>query len=321
MGRRSRHTAKTGDKSLYKSRPTPAQTTRRGDGLDSDDDPTYDEVDRYHNRREEESMMRLDDDDDDDDSAPDDGITTNREGVFDLGMGGSSDEDDYDESDHDEGGAGFEQRQAPSRDALASEDDDSDEDDDEGDEERDETKRVFHWGAKKQDYYHGDTADLEIGQDVEDAYLEEEAGREVEKARLDAMEEGDFMLDGEGEGDVGDEDEESDGEKPSKKLQGKKKKRESTSDDKKGDRNAVETIQSVKNPKMMEKLSKKEKLRLLKVSHPELLPLVDHFRGPVKELLETTLVAGGALLKNGSAKEAEVRAIIAEHLFHYVCWT
>lgn len=62
----------------------------------------------------------------------------------------------------------------------------------------------------------------------------------------------------------------------------------------------------------MEKLSKKEKLKLIKFQHPELLPLVSHFRGPVEELMESTLVAGGALLKNGGiggvglGKEAEV---------------
>ena len=40
-------------------------------------------------------------------------------------------------------------------------------------------------------YYHGNTADLEI----EQAYLEEAAGREAKKARLKALAAADFMLD------------------------------------------------------------------------------------------------------------------------------
>ena len=38
---------------------------------------------------------------------------------------------------------------------------------------------------KKRGYYLEDTADLEIGQDEEDAELEEEAGREIDRARLE----------------------------------------------------------------------------------------------------------------------------------------
>mmetsp|Transcript_18669 Transcript_18669/g.40405 ORF Transcript_18669/g.40405 Transcript_18669/m.40405 type:complete len:301 (-) Transcript_18669:181-1083(-) len=280
MGRRSRHSAKTGDQSLYKNR-----AEDEIQAADSDDDPMYNEVDRHHNRKqEEENYLELDGDSDDGDSSDDDGITKHQEGVFDLGIGGSSDEEEEDESEsdgEDEDRAAKrakQQKAAAAEAALASSDDDDDSDSDEEDEEM--KPQLLNWGDKKNSYYHGDTADLEIGQDVEDAYLEEEAGREVEKARLDDMEDADFMLDG-------DDDEE---EKP------KSKKKKNSKDE------GIETIQSVKRTKQLSKLSKKEKLKLLKANHPELLPLVEHFSGPVQELSETTMVAAGALLKNGVSK-------------------
>mmetsp|Transcript_20286 Transcript_20286/g.42428 ORF Transcript_20286/g.42428 Transcript_20286/m.42428 type:complete len:694 (-) Transcript_20286:38-2119(-) len=283
MGRRSRHSAKTGDQSLYKSR-TENEGAKRDD---SDDDPMYNEVDRYHNRKEEETYLKLDgNSDDDDESSEDDGITKNREGVFDLGVGGSSDEDDDDDDSEEEDEraskrAKQERVKAIEEELASSDDSDSDsEDDDEG------QSNLLNWGDKKHSYYHGDTADLEIGQDVEDAYLEEEAGREVEKARLDAMDDADFMLDG----DDGDDEEgaQEDAEPKSNKSKSK--------DDR------METIQSVKSAKQLSKLSKKEKLKLLKVNHPELLPLVQHFSSPIQELSETTMVAAGTLLKDGVAK-------------------
>jgi len=286
MGRRSRHSAKTGDQSLYKSR-TENDDAKRDD---SDDDPMYNEVDRFHNRKEEETYLELDgNSDDDDESSEDDGITKNREGVFDLGVGGSSDEDDEDDEDDDTeeederaSKRAKQQRVKALEEELASSDDDDShsEDDDEA------QSNVLNWGDKKHSYYHGDTADLEIGQDVEDAYLEEEAGREVEKARLDAMDDADFMLDGDDEDD--EEGAQEDVDPTSKKNK--------TKDDR------METIQSVKSAKQLSKLSKKEKIKLLKVNHPELLPLVQHFSSPIQELSETTMVAAGTLLKDGVAK-------------------
>jgi hypothetical protein len=57
------------------------------------------------------------------------------------------------------------------------------------------------WGKKK-NYYAGDTADLEIGQDVQDAYDEEEAAISLQKERLESMQENDYLDDV--EGDAGD---------------------------------------------------------------------------------------------------------------------
>ena len=301
MGRRSRHSAKSGDQAMYKSR-TSDNNIRSRDG--SDDDEMYDEVDRFHNRKEEE-FLQLDghgdsDDDGGSSSSEDDGVTKGREGVFDLGVGGSSDEDDSDDDDDEEEDMVETSRSKKEAAMLASS---SDDDDDDSDEDEDEKKsNLLNWGAKKHSYYHGDTADLEIGQDVDDAYLEEEAGREVEKARLEDMEEGDFMLDDGDEEDT----EEVEMVKPKKKKQKKSSSRQQGEE--------VETIlQPSKNVKQMSKLSKKEKIKLLKANHPELLPLVQHFSGSVQDLVDSTIVAGGALLKNGAkagSKEAQVRFAI-----------
>ena len=50
------------------------------------------------------------------------------------------------------------------------------------------------WGKRK-NYYAADTADLEIGQDVQDALDEEEAAVELQQDRFKDMQEGDFYSD------------------------------------------------------------------------------------------------------------------------------
>ncbi|EJK52515.1 hypothetical protein THAOC_28194 [Thalassiosira oceanica] len=196
MGRRSRTSAKTGDQSIYKNR----SRHQEAEVDDSDDDGMYNEVERYHNRKEEDNYLHLDAQSDEESSSDeDDGVTKNREGVFDLGLQGS--DEDESESSEDEGddediGARREKqrRAAEYEAALASSSDEGESEE----EEHEKKSKLLNWGDKKS-YYHGDTADLEIGQDVEDAYLEEEAGREVEQARLEGMEDEDFMLDSDDE--------------------------------------------------------------------------------------------------------------------------
>ena len=62
--------------------------------------------------------------------------------------------------------------------------------DDNDEEENDDSGRL--WGKKKNIYWTGDTADLEIGQDVEDAEEEEAAAIELQRERLKGMTEDDF---------------------------------------------------------------------------------------------------------------------------------
>jgi U3 small nucleolar RNA-associated protein 3 len=259
MGRKSRHSAKTGDTSLYKSRSAPSSRIDN-----SDDDAMYNEVERHYNKHvDNNDYLRLDDGGEE--SEEDDGVTTRREGVFDLGMA-SDDEDDQESSEDSE------QNDDDAAPLPASSDDESLDDDSEDEPET----NVFNWGSKKHSYYHGDTADLEIGQDEEDAILEEEAGKEVQMARLEGMEEGDFMLDDR----VGSLNEEKD-------LKKKSKRKKEKSD-----------------------MSRKDKMKLMKASHPELMPVIDHFRGGLEDFVETTAVVGDALFRADGSNEAEVRTLV-----------
>ena len=300
MGRRSRHSAKTGDQSLYKNRNN-NNTSNNQDNDNSDNDPMYDEVDRYNNKLQED-YLKLDISDNEDDSSEeeDDGITTKREGVFDLGMdddeGDSSSDYDNDSSEEDD-----DDRQTKQKDTEQASSSSSSSDNSDSEQEDNKTSKLFNWGTTKSSYYHGDTADLEIGQSVNDAYLEEEAGREVELARLDELDEMDFMLDGDeddGDGNGGSEEEVEKG------LSSKKRKSKSKSS------TAATLITKKKQTSSSKKLSTKEKLKILKSQHPELLPLIQHFNNPINELNDKTLLACGALLKGGvckGKKEAEVR--------------
>ena len=306
MGRRSRHSAKTGDQSLYKNRNN-NNTSNNQDDDNSDNDPMYDEVDRYNNKlQEEENYLQLDVSDKGSSSEEeDDGITTKREGVFDLGMDDDEGDSSSDDNDSEEEG-GVDNRQIKQKDieqasssSDSSDNSDSSEDDDQ---EEDKTSKLFNWGKTKSSYYHGDTADLEIGQSVNDAYLEEEAGREVEKARLDDLDEMDFMLDGDDDDDDGGD---GDTEDEVEKVSSKKRKSKST--------NETTTLITKKKQTPSSKLSTKDKLKVLKSQHPELLPLIQHFNNPINELNETTLLACGALLKGGvrkGKKEAEVCSFV-----------
>jgi hypothetical protein len=50
-----------------------------------------------------------------------------------------------------------------------------------------------NWG-KKQNYWAADTADLEIGQDMQDALDEEEAAKDLQKKRLKSINAEDFAM-------------------------------------------------------------------------------------------------------------------------------
>eukprot|EP01083_Nonionella_stella_P119971 359008_1 len=188
MGKR--HTAKTGDKGIYKSREDPLEAKAV-----VDDDNMYNEVDRYNNAKEDlqDDMLKFGEKDE----SEEEGFQNDVEGVFDLGLGQSDDESDSDSSGSDSDSEGESSSdEEESRPTRAQSDEDSDDDDSsiEGGFELPDPD-ILNWGKQKKDYYNGDTADLEIGQEIEDAELEEEAGKEVLKTRLEGMTEDDFMLD------------------------------------------------------------------------------------------------------------------------------
>jgi hypothetical protein len=229
----------------------------------------YNAVDRYHNRLEEEQFLRFDREEKDQDDIQVEGVT-NVEQVMDLGMD-VSDVDEEDEEDYDD----FSQDDGDDSNVDEQQDEDDDEESDIASlKEKIESAKnnILDWGQKKKDYYHGDTADLEIGQEIEDAELEEEAGREVLQARLQQMEEADFYLD---------------------------------DDPKQEHRKTVETgvgetIMKIQaKHKKMDQMSTREIRRLLQKQHPELIPLVEHFRDSfIRPCAEETLVVQNALLQH-----------------------
>jgi U3 small nucleolar RNA-associated protein 3 len=255
MGKK-RNTAKTGDSAIYKGRNNVIKDTVK----DDDNDPMYNRIDRFHNAKEEE-FLKLDAGNDDSES--DDG--EKEEGVMDLGVGGeSSDESDSDGEDDDDV-----VKNARHVDPDSGEEELSSSDDDD---EEEEMEDVRDWGKKKASYYNGDTADLEIGQDEEDAYLEEEAAKEVQAARYKEMSEDDFVL----------------------------------SDNEEDEKEAGDEVGELSSARDVMKLSLKDKRKVLDKQHPEFLPLLSYFSSVVKDLDSRTAVAAGALF-DGDDENAEVR--------------
>jgi U3 small nucleolar RNA-associated protein 3 len=262
MGKR-RKTAKTGDKALYKSRLDVRVSGGGATQRQSDDDGMYNAVDRFHNRRDEEDFLKLDagGGDSEEDEDKDDGIS-GREGVLDLGGGENSSEEEGEDDSMDDEPAKKHRRDA----ATSEEEPISSDSDDEDDILNMEDSDVRDWGRTKSAYYHGDTADLEIGQDEDDAFLEEEAAKEVQAARYEQMDEDDFIMsDDEGDKKVGNEE-------------------------------TVKKTINVRGTKDLSKLSRSDRLRLLQSHHPELIPLVSHFKHTVEEWNSRTNVVAKAVL-------------------------
>jgi U3 small nucleolar RNA-associated protein 3 len=156
MGKKRKNTAKTGDKAMYKNRPGGEEDRKSRD----DGDPIYNKVDAFHNEREEEYMGL---DTNKGDSDDDDGLVSRQQHVMDLGVGGDSDEssasDEEESSDDDQRVQANPQEEQQQGDVSSSDDDDEEEEMDP------QEMDPRNWGKKKSAYYHGDTADLEIGQE------------------------------------------------------------------------------------------------------------------------------------------------------------
>ena len=118
----------------------------------------------------------------------DEGSTEDVENAFDMGGGSSSSESEGDSEDESED---EEDEESDKYDAMepaeSSSDDDSVDDDD---------ARNFTWGSRKKSYYAGDTADLEIGQDEQDAFDEAQAAKDIMDTMHGEMNEEDFFDDG-----------------------------------------------------------------------------------------------------------------------------
>ena len=285
MGKK-RNSAKTGDKAIYKRNAEAREATeasRRSSGKKQKSDPNmYNDVDAFHNEQDQNFLKLERDAEDDASSESDEG----EEAVMDLGVGGESSSDDGgdSESDDDEDAAPL-MRQANVPTSDSSDDDDDDEED---------MEDVRDWGRKKSDYYHGDTADLELGQDEEDAFLEEEAAKEVQAARYEEMDEDDFAL-----SDDGDSDDDN-----TKGKGSKAKKQKGTAA--KEEKSTTSKISSIRD---VSKLSSKDRRKLLEKQHPGLLQILSHFSEAVQDLTERTSVATGALFGDNQEESDETAEV------------
>jgi U3 small nucleolar RNA-associated protein 3 len=165
MGKR-RNTAKTGDKAIYGSRQSSIVPERNAE----DDHPMHNEIDRFHNDRDQD-YLRLEDDGDRLNADQDDDGISGQQGVMDLGARGDSDSSD-EESSQDSSVGIDEKGQANPQDDFMGPGQEEDEEESSGSESEEDVddqqlSDPRNWGRKKSSYYHGDTADLEIGQDEE----------------------------------------------------------------------------------------------------------------------------------------------------------
>lgn len=286
MGGKRRHTAKTGDKKLYQSRGGQDDNDNNNKHSD-DDDPMYDRVDRFHNQREDQDFLKLDGGNESS-SDDDDGLEPKQEGVLDLGLGGGASDDDDDSASSDDENAAKKHADDDDDEVEEEETDENSASSSDPDDEDDE-ENVRDWGRRKSAYYHGDTADLEIGQDEEDAVLEEQAAKEVQKARYEEMSEDDFVL--------------SDAEEVAAG---------SANDD-------IGSIAVAS--RNVSKMSLKEKQKLLDRQHPELLPLLSHFATMAEDLFLNTSVAAQAVFE-GEEGTAEVRleSLQRDRTMRGICW-
>ncbi|CAM9862560.1 unnamed protein product, partial [Discosporangium mesarthrocarpum] len=156
-----------------------------------EDDPSnkdlYTEVDRFHIEKDKIDFADSSDPEDSDDSEQE-------EVVMRLSGENSDDEEDEEEEDEGEYSDNSDDSSLPElpehvrRAAEVGAASPSDESDGEGE----GLSYAQGWGKGRSVYYNADTADLEIGQDFEDAEAEEEAALELQKASYAHLDDADF---------------------------------------------------------------------------------------------------------------------------------
>lgn len=238
----------------------------------------YDEVDRYHIETDNQ-FISLDQNDTEKDYENDEDMNEGKTSVLDLsgGVNGCSDEDEDNDS-------AFSSNLKYGKDSSVSatkmrssynSNDTSDDDDDMLIDYNQKQESTNNWGKNKALYYHGDTFDLEIGQEEEDAFLEEEAAKEIQATRFGDMEEDDFFLFDEENGD----------------------KKGSAALSAASDAVELKTVDA-------SKLTKKANRRILNKKYPDILQMVSYFSGVVKDLKDRTQVATNALTDGKGTAES-----------------
>mmetsp|Transcript_23971 Transcript_23971/g.40772 ORF Transcript_23971/g.40772 Transcript_23971/m.40772 type:complete len:739 (+) Transcript_23971:75-2291(+) len=166
--------------------------------------------------------------------------------------------------------------------------DDSDSDDSE-DEEGDETSG---WGKKK-NFWSADTADLEIGQDVQDAEDEEEAAKALRREQLAKQKDSDYM-------DAFEDDEVIDdvAAKKSNKLTAELELLSTASGQSKN-------VSIEKLNREVSKLSKSQRLDIIRLEAPEMLGLVDELNERVLELRNRIVPVADCIEKASKLKPVD----------------
>ena len=102
--------------------------------------------------------------------------------------------------------------------------------------------------------------------------MEEAAAREVQSSRFGEMDKGDFEI----------------------------------SDDEVENTPSIPTTANFATERDISKLGQKDRRRLIKLQHPELIPIVTHFSKASKEYMDSTRVATKVLLENNQTAEVSL---------------
>jgi U3 small nucleolar RNA-associated protein 3 len=176
-------------------------------------------------------------------------------------------------------------RKILSKNAPISEDEESE------DEEEDEDEKN-RWGKKK-NYWNADTADVEDVEDLDDAREEEVATKELFQAKLKRMQQKDFYDDLDNEEEDNSDDVDADSQngntlgaklQQTKQAQSKSKNSKQSIDFLAGSEADADVFGSKSKAKDVSKLSKAEKLEILKSHAPELIAMVDELKERISEL-------------------------------------
>eukprot|EP01038_Epipyxis_sp_PR26KG_P005893 gene5893-8131_t len=164
------------------------------------------------------------------------------------------------------------------------------------------------WGKKKNVYWTGDTADLEIGQDFDDAEDEELAAMEMHQQKVKNMKESDFLdnLDDESDHSSDSDDEDEQEKTVGSMLKGKKndksKNKKNSNKSKQGlelialgnDEDTDMNIEKITQD--LDKLNKTQRMKILTAQSPELLDIVkeltihiDDLKGRIEPIKDNIL--------------------------------
>ncbi|GMF20200.1 unnamed protein product [Phytophthora lilii] len=246
MGRKARHSARTGDGGaevrLRKKQLKEAQQAQKVAELTFYDDPSENDSDGEQVQSEDDEL----------------------EGQEVLELGADEEDDDEDEEDVDM-------------------DDDDDNTFDADGERKKAMQMEGKWGKSRKTFYSADTAEYELESDEEVAKDEEEAALELQRKQAEMMDDEDFGIDEpEADGDEEEEEEEETETAPvdDEELVGEQLADIATLAD--NGAGGAETVEQVQ--KDFSRMSKKDKLQIVNQSAPELLGLMSELEATTKEL-------------------------------------